>query len=118
VRALAEREGLDLDKCTAYSDSINDMPLLSMVGNAVAINPDSALRAEAKQHGWTVRDFRTGRKAAMIGVPTALGAGALGGALAAGYALRKAHRERADARAAAEAAARFHPRRARVLLRI
>ena len=97
VRALAEREGLDLAKCTAYSDSINDMPLLSMVGNAVAINPDSALRAEAKQHGWPVRDFRTGRKAALIGVPTALGAGALGGGVAAGYAVRRARRERAAA---------------------
>src|SRR4051812_3807033 len=117
VRALAEREGLDLDKCAAYSDSINDMPLLSMVGNPVAVNPDSALRAEAKQHGWTVRDFRTGRKAAMIGVPTALAAGAIGGGLAAGYAVRKARRERAEARAAAEAAARFQVHRARVLRR-
>jgi HAD superfamily hydrolase (TIGR01490 family) len=95
VRELAEREGLDLAKCTAYSDSINDMPLLSMVGTAVAINPDSALRAEARQHGWTVRDFRTGRKAAMIGVPSALGAGALGGGIAVSYAVRKARRERA-----------------------
>jgi HAD superfamily hydrolase (TIGR01490 family) len=95
VRALAVREGLDLDKCTAYSDSINDMPLLTAVGTAVAINPDSALRAEAKQHGWMVRDFRTGRKAALIGVPTALGAGAVGGGIAVGFAIRKARRERA-----------------------
>ena len=97
VRALAEREGLDLDKCTGYSDSINDMPLLSMVGTAVAINPDSALRAEAKLHGWTVREFRTGRRAAMIGVPSALGAGAVGGGVAAGFAIRRARRERAGA---------------------
>jgi HAD superfamily hydrolase (TIGR01490 family) len=119
VRALAEREGLDLDKCTAYSDSINDMPLLSIVGNAVAINPDSALRAEAKQHGWTIRDFRTGRKAAMIGVPSALGAGALGGAVAVAYAVRRARRERAEAEAAAAAAAmtRFRIRPATILHR-
>jgi phosphoserine phosphatase len=31
VRALAEREGLDLDECSAYSDSLNDLPLLDMV---------------------------------------------------------------------------------------
>src|SRR5439155_5584128 len=49
VRSLAEREGLDLAQCTAYSDSINDVPMLSLVGRAVAVNPDSALRAEAKQ---------------------------------------------------------------------
>ena len=40
VRALAEREGLDLAGCSAYSDSANDIPLLSMVGQPCAINPD------------------------------------------------------------------------------
>ncbi|NKX52620.1 HAD-IB family hydrolase, partial [Arthrobacter deserti] len=36
VRELAVREGLDLARCWAYSDSFNDVPLLSMVGNPVA----------------------------------------------------------------------------------
>ena len=44
VRSLAAREGLDLRRCTAYSDSVNDVPMLSVVGTAVAINPDSALQ--------------------------------------------------------------------------
>src|SRR5690606_6620377 len=44
VRALAAREGLDLRRCTAYSDSQNDVPMLSVVGTAVAVNPDSGLR--------------------------------------------------------------------------
>jgi HAD superfamily hydrolase (TIGR01490 family) len=90
VRALAEREGLDLARCSAYSDSINDLPMLSLVGRAVAVNPDSALRAEAKRRGWEVRDFRTGRKAARIGIPTALGLGAAAGGIAAGLAARRA----------------------------
>ena len=47
VAALAAIEGLDLERCTAYSDSINDMPMLTMVGTAVAINPDRPLRKEA-----------------------------------------------------------------------
>ena len=53
VLALAEREGLDLDKCTAYSDSINDIPLLSLVGRAVAVNPGlgAARRGEAARLG-------------------------------------------------------------------
>jgi HAD superfamily hydrolase (TIGR01490 family) len=89
VRALAAREGLELDRCAAYSDSVNDMPMLSLVGRAVAVNPDSALRLEARSHGWEVRDFRTGRKAARIGVPTALGLGAVAGGVAAGLALRR-----------------------------
>jgi HAD superfamily hydrolase (TIGR01490 family) len=93
VRELAEREGLDLAQCTAYSDSINDLPMLTLVGRPVAINPDSALRVEARRRGWEIRDFRSGRRAARIGIPTALGLGAAGGAVAAGLALgrRRGH---------------------------
>jgi HAD superfamily hydrolase (TIGR01490 family) len=89
VRALAVAEGLDLRRCSAYSDSVNDVPMLSAVGTAVAVNPDSELRDIAKDRGWQIRDFRTGRKAARIGVPSVLGAGALAGAVAAGLAYRK-----------------------------
>jgi HAD superfamily hydrolase (TIGR01490 family) len=87
VLALADREGLDLDRCSAYSDSINDLPMLSAVGRAVAVNPDSALRMEARTRGWEIRDFRTGRKAAKVGVPAALGAGAVATGAAAGVKL-------------------------------
>jgi HAD superfamily hydrolase (TIGR01490 family) len=102
VLELAEREGLDLDKCSAYSDSINDIPLLSLVGRAVAVNPDSALRGEAKLRGWEIRDFRTGQKAARIGIPSAIAAGAVGGGVAAGIALWRTRRRQAEV--AAEAA--------------
>jgi HAD superfamily hydrolase (TIGR01490 family) len=87
VRELAEREGLDLAQCTAYSDSINDLPMLSLVGHAVAINPDSALRDEARRHGWEIRDFRTGRRAARLGIPAALAVGVAAGAVAGGFAI-------------------------------
>lgn len=89
VRTLAIREGLNLKRCTAYSDSHNDVPMLSLVGTAVAINPDSDLREVAKNRGWEIRDFRTGRKAAKIGVPTALALGAAGGAVAAAITRRR-----------------------------
>ncbi len=89
VRALAAREGLELARCAAYSDSVNDLPMLTLVGRAVAVNPDTALKTEARSHGWEVRDFRTGRKAARIGVPTALGIGAVAGGVAAGLAARR-----------------------------
>jgi HAD superfamily hydrolase (TIGR01490 family) len=89
VRALAAREGLNLRRCTAYSDSANDVPMLSVVGTAVAVNPDGSLREAARRRGWEIRDFRTGRKAAKIGVPSVLGAGALAGAVAAGLAYRR-----------------------------
>jgi HAD superfamily hydrolase (TIGR01490 family) len=89
VRALAAKEGLNLRRCTAYSDSANDVPMLSAVGTAVAVNPDSGLRETARRRGWEVRDFRTGRKAAKIGVPSVLGAGVVAGAVAAGMAYRR-----------------------------
>ena len=80
VAALAEREGLDLSRCSAYSDSANDIPLLSLVGHPVAVNPDQRLRSHARANGWPVHDYRTGRKAAKIGVPVAAGAGLVAGA--------------------------------------
>ena len=81
VRALAAREGLDLRRCTAYSDSVNDVPMLSVVGHAVAVNPDRDLRDVARERGWQIRDFRTGRKARQDrGARRCSGAGAVAGA--------------------------------------
>lgn len=94
VRALARREGLDLSRCSAYSDSANDLPLLSLVGHATAINPDAELHEYARGIGWEIKDFRTGRKATMIGLPIAAGAGALAGGVAAAVALRRFYRSR------------------------
>ncbi|TWF94910.1 HAD superfamily hydrolase (TIGR01490 family) [Saccharopolyspora dendranthemae] len=92
VRAIAASEGLDLRRCTAYSDSANDIPMLSVVGTAVAVNPDQRLREIARARSWEVRDFRTGRKAVRIGFNSMLGAGAAAGAVAAGMAYRRRDR--------------------------
>jgi len=89
VSALAEREGLDLTRCSAYSDSVNDLPMLSLVGDPCAVNPDGRLRDHARQQGWRIRDYRTGRKAAKLGLVAAAGAGALTGSVAAAVALRR-----------------------------
>ena len=87
VAALAEREGLDLARCSAYSDSANDLPMLTLVGHPCAINPDARLRAHARRQGWRIYDYRTGRKAAKIWAPTVVGAGAIGGAVLVGRAV-------------------------------
>ncbi|MGW4893735.1 HAD family hydrolase [Kitasatospora sp. NPDC004240] len=92
VGSLARRERLDLDRCAAYSDSANDIPMLSLVGHPYVVNPDGALRRHARAMGWRVRDFRTGRKAARVGVPAAAGLGVAAGAAAATVALRRRHR--------------------------
>lgn len=89
ITDLAEQEGLDLARCAAYSDSINDLPMLSAVGRAVAVNPDSALRKVAAERGWEIRDFRTGRRAVKIAAPAALGAGVIAGAVAAAVAVSR-----------------------------
>ncbi|WP_148574002.1 HAD family hydrolase [Nocardioides caldifontis] len=89
VKALAEEEGLDLSRCAAYSDSYNDLPMLNLVGDPCVINPDSRLRDHARQQGWRIRDYRTGRKAARVGMASAAVAGAVTGSVAAGVALRR-----------------------------
>jgi HAD superfamily hydrolase (TIGR01490 family) len=88
VKALAAERGYDLARCAAYSDSANDIPMLSLVGSPCAVNPDGALRNHARSHGWKVRDFRNGRRAAKLGVQAA-GATALAGALAAAASRRR-----------------------------
>lgn len=92
VRALAQREGLDLSRCAAYSDSANDIPMLTLVGHPVAVNPDRRLRHHARSVGWEVHDYRTGRKAAKVGVPTALAIGVAAGVAAGVASDRRRHR--------------------------
>lgn len=47
-----------LDGAYFYSDSINDLPLLQLVSNPVAVDPDKRLDAIAKEKGWTVMSLR------------------------------------------------------------
>lgn len=59
VERLARREGIDLGSSYAYGDSTHDVPILSLVGNPVAINPDRRLRRHAAAAGWPVHEFTT-----------------------------------------------------------
>ena len=98
MRALAAEHGYDLAESFAYSDSLTDLPMLDLVGNPFAVNPDSALRAVAGERDWPVLDFDKpvalrksidGKQAAAAGAGVALGAVALG---LAWYAHRRVHR--------------------------
>ncbi len=75
IAQLASERGLDLEQCTAYSDSANDLPMLRKVGRAIAVNPDSRLARQARHYGWTVLDYRRGRRAAKLALPAATAAG-------------------------------------------
>lgn len=85
VRRLAAERGYALAACSAYSDSVNDLPLLELVGHPHAVNPERRLRVVAEERGWPVHDFRRGRRAALA---VAVGAGVAGGAAAGVVALR------------------------------
>ncbi|TFC61347.1 MULTISPECIES: HAD family phosphatase [unclassified Cryobacterium] len=58
ARGLAEDRGIDLALCWAYSDSHNDIPLLELVGNPVAVNPDTTLRRYALARGWPIMHMK------------------------------------------------------------
>jgi HAD superfamily hydrolase (TIGR01490 family) len=87
IAKLAEQEGLDLARCSAYSDSSNDIPMLSLVGHPVAVNPDAELRAYARANGWVIRDYRR-RRIATRGATAAVIAAAIAGAVG-GFALSR-----------------------------
>lgn len=60
LRCWLEQQQLQLADCesTLYSDSINDLPLLSAVKRAVAVNPDARLATVAAERGWPVIALR------------------------------------------------------------
>lgn len=54
AEALTTEKKAELADCWAYSDSRHDIPLLTLVGNRVVVNPDAALTRYAKAKGWAV----------------------------------------------------------------
>jgi HAD superfamily hydrolase (TIGR01490 family) len=92
IRSLAAREGLDLSACSAYSDSSNDIPMLSAVGNPVAVNPDSTLRAHARENNWVIRDFRRRAQLKEYSTPSLSAASGIALGLAIGYAIGRRKR--------------------------
>tara|TARA_R110002049_G_scaffold23490_41_gene82788 strand:- start:2589 stop:3242 length:654 start_codon:yes stop_codon:yes gene_type:complete len=54
---LASRD-CDLNGAWFYSDSHNDLPLLELVDNPVAVDPDDTLRSRAVELGWPVISLR------------------------------------------------------------
>ena len=53
----AREQTLDHFESSAYSDSINDLPLLEKVRHPVATNPDPRLRQVAGDRGWRILEL-------------------------------------------------------------
>ncbi|GAB3077756.1 HAD family hydrolase [Corynebacterium aquatimens] len=58
IASLTADNGYDLKRSYAYSDSVTDVPMLEMVGNPVAVNPDRALRKHALDNEWQIMTFK------------------------------------------------------------
>ncbi len=54
IRDHARRHQHELDHCFAYSDSYSDVPMLSIVGYPVAVNPERRLEALAQAYHWPI----------------------------------------------------------------
>jgi HAD superfamily hydrolase (TIGR01490 family) len=89
IREVAEREGIDLARSYAYSDSESDLPMLRAVGHPVVVNPDAELARVARQEGWEVMRFdKLGRRLRIAAVASGLAVVAAG----AGYATARVTR--------------------------
>lgn len=77
IRRVAEEHGIDLAASFAYSDSESDLPMLTAVGNPVAVNPDAALARIARENGWRTMHFDRLRR--RIHIASAIGATVLVG---------------------------------------
>lgn len=61
VEQFLSQRGLSFEsfsKSYFYSDSLNDLPLLSRVSHPVAVDPDDTLRAHAQRHAWPIISLR------------------------------------------------------------
>ncbi len=58
VESYMKKMDYDPGECAFYSDSIHDLPSLSMVGSPVAVNPDRALEKLARSNHWDILDYR------------------------------------------------------------
>lgn len=71
VKDYVESHGLDLAQSVAYADSASDLPVLEVVGHAVAVNPETRLAAIARRRGWHVEHWKLGGDAPLLPIPPA-----------------------------------------------
>jgi len=55
----ASLHGVDLTRSFAYADSHSDLPMLTTVGNPVAVSPDISLMRAAQRKNWSIVEWKT-----------------------------------------------------------
>ena len=63
---FAEKHKIDMSKSYFYTDSMEDYPLLEIVGNPIAINPDKELSQMAFENNWPIRRFEQNKDAPVV----------------------------------------------------
>lgn len=58
VKAYAINNGIELTRSYGYSNGQSDVPMLSLVGNPTAVNPDRGLSRVAAERNWARLSFR------------------------------------------------------------
>jgi HAD superfamily hydrolase (TIGR01490 family) len=103
MRRYAEEHGIDLGASYAYSDSASDLPMMQVVGNPVAVNPDRALQSVAHHRGWPIVEFNAaGKRRRRMAMSSGVGFVAAAG----GYAVGRVRTERQMRQLMAETAGR------------
>ena len=58
IRTYTERESISLSESFAYTDSMSDLPMLSIVGHPAVVNPDMRLRQTALHYDWPILNLK------------------------------------------------------------
>jgi putative phosphoserine phosphatase/1-acylglycerol-3-phosphate O-acyltransferase len=77
-RTFAKNNGIDLSKSFFYTDSIDDYPLLEIVGKPIATNPDNKLSQLAFENDWKILRFKENKRIPFVnGLRTGLAAASI-----------------------------------------
>ena len=77
-RTFAKNNNIDLSKSFFYTDSIDDYPLLEIVGKPIATNPDNKLSQLAFENDWKILRFKENKKIPFVnGLRTGLAAASI-----------------------------------------
>ncbi len=69
AETVAAKVGVALSECSFYTDSMSDLPMLEVVGEPVAVDPDPRLRRLAVRRGWRIENWNAPPPPALPALP-------------------------------------------------